>query len=46
MFIIKSLGESLNELNSEDWNIIKKIQRIWIGSYDGCDIMFHIPVSI
>ena len=34
----------MNDLNTEDWNLIKSAQQSWIGNCTGCLIDFKIKV--
>jgi hypothetical protein len=34
----------MNTLNTEDWNLVKSIQQMWIGNCNGCLIEFDIKV--
>jgi leucyl-tRNA synthetase len=41
----KSLLDSMNDLNTDDWHIVKNIQRMWIGNINGCFIDFKLKVK-
>lgn len=41
----KSLMDSMDNLNTDDWDIVKNIQRMWIGNCNGCFIDFDLEVS-
>jgi hypothetical protein len=36
--------DALDNLDTEDWRIIKKYQKLWIGKCDGCHIEFKLEV--
>ena len=44
--MFKSLLEELKVLGTEDWSVIKKAQREWIGKCDGCFIEFSLSVIL
>ena len=35
----------MSGLNTNDWEIVKNIQRMWIGQIDGCQIDFQLKVN-
>ena len=43
-YYAKSLFDMMNELNTEDWDLVKNIQKRWIGNCDGCFIDFDLRV--
>lgn len=38
--------DSMDSLNTEDWDIVKSIQKMWIGNCNGCVIDFTLKVFI
>ena len=44
LFKKKSLLDSMKDLNTDDWDKVKKMQKMWIGDCSGCFIDFVIKV--
>lgn len=38
--------DSMESLNTDDWDIVKSIQKMWIGNCNGCFIDFTLKVEI
>jgi leucyl-tRNA synthetase len=41
----KSLLDSLDSLDTTDWDVLKHIQKMWIGNCNGCFIDFDLKVK-
>lgn len=37
--------EAMDNLSSDDWEIVKNIQKMWIGKCNGCFIDFDLEVG-